>query len=198
MEKVRFQETDVGSSQHKCTLFIFRHYCLCWSCADFPPCQLCAQTTGILFPKTNLNIKYDASLFPRLPDRRGAIWGRCWQFPSIWFFIHTSCLSMNAIHQARQIHPIHTWDQKLGMAFDQKAHPPACGGACFILISNKWHPGGLLCIHILCFPWRPAGTEVCFSLFGQLIWNGPSLSSVPSSSPPLQWQHSMILCGLLG
>ena len=60
----------------------------------------------ILFPKTNLNIKYDASLFPRLPDRRGAIWGRCWQFPSIWFFIHTSCLSMNAIHQARQIHPI--------------------------------------------------------------------------------------------
>ena len=29
--------------------FLSRHYCLCWSCPDLPPCQLCAEATGLIF-----------------------------------------------------------------------------------------------------------------------------------------------------
>ena len=85
-----------------CILSFSRHYCLCWSCSDFPSCQLCAEATGLIIFSLQfqcmMQCTTDASLFPRLPDRQGAIWGLFWQFQSIWFFFHTFYLSMNPIH----------------------------------------------------------------------------------------------------
>ena len=42
---MRFLEKNIMTRNQT----VFRHHRLCWSCADFPSCQLCAEATGLYF-----------------------------------------------------------------------------------------------------------------------------------------------------